>query len=61
MVKYPDNLKNSDIIDHKIKLMQRLNKSQDIIDEEMKSFINNFPSDLRSEKYKQSLENGGKK
>ena len=61
IVKYPDNLKNPDIIEHKINLMQRLNKSQDVIDEEMRTFINNFPSDLRSEKYKQSLENGGKK
>ena len=61
MAQYPDNLKNPDIIEHKILLMQRLNKSQDVIDEEMRSFIHNFPSDLRSEKYKQSLENGGKK
>jgi hypothetical protein len=61
MAKYPDNLKNADIGDFKIKLMQRLNKSKDEIDEEMRTYIINFPSDLRSEKYKKSLENGVKK
>ena len=61
MVKNPDNLRNPDIADYKIKIMQRLNKQQDLIDEEMQTFINSFPSDLRSGTYKQSLENGDKK
>lgn len=61
LAKYPDNIKNADIADFKIKLMQRLNQSQDRIDEEMRNYIVNFPSDLRSGKYKHSLENGGKK
>ena len=59
MVRYPECLKNSDIAGHKIKLMQQFNKSQDNIDEEMRTFIHNFPNDLRSAKYKQCLENGG--
>ena len=61
MMKYPDNLRKSDLVEYKIKLMQRQNISQDKIDEEMRSFMANFPSDLRSGKYKHSLENGGKK
>ena len=61
LVKYPDNLRKADLVEYKIKLMQRLNISQDKIDEEMRSFIANFPSDLRSGKYKHSLENGVKK
>ena len=61
MMKYPDNMKNPDLVEYKINLMQHLNISQDKIDEEMRSFIANFPSDLRSGKYKHSLENGGKK
>ena len=60
-VKYPENLKKADLVEYKIKLMQRSNFSQDKIDEEMRSFIANYPSDLRSGKYKHSLENGGKK
>ena len=54
-------MKNPDLVEYKINLMQHLNISQDKIDEEMRSFIANFPSDLRSGKYKHSLENGGKK
>ena len=59
--KYPENLRKADLVEYKIKLMQRSNFSQDKIDEEMRSFIANFPSDLRSGKFKHSLENGVKK
>lgn len=62
IAKNPDCFKTPDIWALKIKLMQRLNKSQDVIDEEMRGFMNVFPSDLRSGKYKLTLDNsGGKK
>ena len=61
IVKYPESMRKPDLAEYKIKMMQRLNLSQDKIDEEMNSFISNYPSDLRSGKYKHSLENGGKK
>ena len=54
-------MRKADLAEFKIKNMQRFNISQDKIDEEMSSFISNYPSDLRSGKYKHSLENGGKK
>ena len=61
IVKYPESMKKPDLAEYKITMMQRFNLSQDKIDEEMRSFISNYPSDLRSGKYKHSLENGGKK
>lgn len=61
IVKYPESMKKSDLAEYKIIMMQRFNVSNDKIDEEMRSFISNYPSDLRSGKYKHSLENGGKK
>ncbi len=61
ILKYPDSLRKADLEEYKIKLMQRLDKSQNSIEEEMKSFIANYPNDLRSGKYKLCLENGVKK
>lgn len=58
---HKDCFKNPDLCELKIKLMQRGNQSKDKIDEDMRSFMNLFPNDLRSGKYKQCLENGGKK
>lgn len=58
---YPDSLKKPDLAEYKIRIMQKVNKSQDLIDEEMRSFISNYPNDLRSGKYKLCLENGAKK
>ena len=60
-MKYPESMKKPDLAEYKITMMQRFNLSQDKIDEEMRSFISNYPSDLRSGKYKHSLENGAKK
>lgn len=57
---HKDCYKNPDLRELKIKLMQRGNASKDKTNEEMRSFISQFPNDLRSGKYKQSLENGGK-
>ncbi len=58
---HKDCYKNPDLCELRIKLMQRGNKSKDKTDEAMRSFMSQFPNDLRSGKYKQSLENGGKK
>lgn len=58
---HKDCYKNPDLCELKIKLMQRGNQSKDKTDEAMRNFISQFPNDLRSGKYKQSLENGGKK
>lgn len=61
IAKHKDCFKNPDLLDLKIRLMQRGNESQDLIKEEMRGFINKYSDDLRAGKYRQSLENGGSK
>ena len=59
--KHKECFKSPDLRELKIRMLQRGNKSKDLINEEMQGFMALYPNDLRAGKYKHSLENGGKK